>query len=135
MNLGFLPSQLDANIRWKDLTFPDGAYANYPASKDFFGDGSVVAVPMRGHSEGSIGMFVATGGKRLFLTGDTTWTVEAFKLPAHKFALMRAMNDRDLKSLETEILRVRALMAAVPELVVIPAHDVEAYPDWALNLR
>lgn len=128
---GFLPSQLDGEINWQDLIFSDGAYASYSVSKDIFSDGSVVAVPMQGHTTGSIGLFVAVGEKRLFLTGDTTWALEGFQLPAHKFAMMRTLADKDLEKLDAEILRVHQLMKAVPELMVIPAHDVVAYPAGA----
>lgn len=130
---GFLPSQLDAEILWKDLSFDDAPYASYPASKDIFGDSTVVVVPMPGHTIGSVGLFVTVGGEQLFLTGDTSWALEGFEIPAHKFALMRGLADGDLDTLDGEILRVHALMQAIPSLVVIPAHDVNAYPDWTLT--
>ena len=126
---GYLKSQFDgADIDWRTLTFGDGKQLSYSQSQDFFGDGSVVLVPISGHTEGSVGMIVSpAAGEKLFFTGDTTWASEGFHKPAHKSALMRSIVDKDADLLELEIQRVHALLQRYPDLVVIPAHDMEAY--------
>ena len=45
---------------------------------------------------------------------------------------MRLLADKGLDRLETGILRVHHLVIAVPELKIVTAHDVNAYPDWAI---
>lgn len=131
---GYLASQFDEpEIDWQALDFTGAAYRNYPRSLDRFGDGSVVYVPMVGHSAGSMGLFVnLPGGQSWFFTGDTSWSLEGFTRPAHKNAVMRAIVDRDVAGVEQELQRVHALMEREPGLVVVPAHDFNAYPSEAI---
>lgn len=135
---GFLPGEIDATtIRWRTLAFSEQPYEQYHRSLDVFGDGSLILVPMTGHTAGSVGLFINAGGRRYFLTGDTTWAIEGFTRPAHKFFAMRGIADLNLRQMDAEIVGVRRLMARDPELTIIPAHDVAAYPsnavypDWA----
>lgn len=130
---GFLPGQIDApTIDWRPFTLSEQAYEHYHQSLDVFGDGSLVIVPMAGHTAGSVGLFITAGGARYFFTGDTTWALEGFTRPAHKFFAARAMADLDLALLEAEIAGVYRLMARDRELIVIPAHDTAAYPTGAI---
>lgn len=131
---GYLEGQFDdKNIDWRSLDFSNNHYLNYQTSLDFFGDGSVVLVPMSGHTKGATGMFVNMGGdKNFFFTGDTSWGLEGFTRPAHKHALMRAILDGNLSGLEQEIRRVNTMMKRNPGLHVIPAHDYNAYAPAAI---
>lgn len=126
---GFLPGEIDAKmIKWRPLAFSGAPYEQYKQSFDIFGDGSLVLVPMAGHTEGSVGLFITTPDRRYFLTGDTSWAIEGFKRPAHKFFFMRNMVDVDLPRLDAELVGVHRLMARDPRLIVIPAHDAASYP-------
>ena len=88
---------------------------------------------MAGHTIGSVGMFVNLGAEgAFFFTGDTTWSVEGFEIPAHKFSLMRGFVDANVIELEQEILRVHELMNQHQNLTIIPAHDHDAYPVGAI---
>lgn len=130
---GFLLGEIDARtIKWRPLAFSDQPYEQYRHSFDLFGDGSLVLVPMEGHTEGSVGLFITTTDRRYFLTGDTSWAIEGFTRPAHKFFLMREKVDVDLPRLDAELVGVHRLMTRDPRLIVIPAHDATAYPADAL---
>lgn len=131
---GYLANQFDdPDINWRSFQFTNTAHANYQRSHDFFGDGSVILVPMIGHTAGSVGMFVELGGdESYFFTGDITWSAEGFSRPAHKHALMRTIVDSDVDDVEQEISRVHALMQREPNLHVVPAHDFQAYPEGSL---
>ncbi len=131
---GYLQSQFDgADINWQTIDYTETPYLNYDKSFDFFKDGTVILVPMKGHTEGSVGLFLNMGGNRnYFFSGDTTWSLEGFQRPAHKHALMRAFVDGDIDALEYEIKRVNALMEYQPSLIVIPAHDYQTYPQEAI---
>ena len=126
---GFLPGEIDsATINWHPFAFDDRPYEQFPRSLDVFDDGSLILVPMAGHTEGSVGLFLTTGSQRYFFTGDTTWALEGFLRPAHKFFAARSLADLDLTRLEAEIVGVHRLIARDPALIVIPAHDAAAYP-------
>ncbi len=127
---GYLASQTDSkSINWQQIIFDDIPYSLYDVSHDFFGDGRLIIVPMSGHTRGSVGLFLnLSENDRYFLTGDTSWVLEGFKKPAHKYWLLRSMVDEDVDELEHEIERVYQIMNANPALKVIPAHDFSAYP-------
>ncbi|TGM37446.1 MBL fold metallo-hydrolase [Leptospira biflexa] len=123
--LGYIPSQFDGDsVKWNHLTFSNQPYGPYANHLDWFGDGTVVFVPMKGHSEGSVGLFLHTeNGEVYFLTGDIVWRKEGFLELKHKPRGARWIVDYDVKKLGEEIVRVHGLMNQNPKLVVIPAHD------------
>lgn len=92
----------------------------FAASFDVFGDGSIVAVPIPGHTPGSTA-FLVRGKERTYLfTGDATWTSRGIELPAHK--LLTAV-DFDLPTLAETIGRLKAFNDNRPDVKIIPAHD------------
>lgn len=121
----FIKSQFDgATVKWKFIQFADIPYENFMQSLDVFKDGSVVLVPLPGHTPGALGMFVnLRSGRRMFFTGDTTWTVEGFTRPAHKFWISSLLVDDDKVMTGQTILKVHRLMQEYPALEIIPAHD------------
>lgn len=125
IELGYIPSQYDGeNVQWNHLQFSDKPYATYAKSLDWFGDGTAVFVPMKGHSEASVGLFLHTeNGEVYFLTGDIVWRKEGFLDLKHKPRGARWIVDYDVLSLGEEISRVHNLLQKNPKLHVIPAHD------------
>lgn len=125
IELGYIPSQFDGDsIKWSHLKFSNKPYASYAKSIDWYGDGTVVFVPMKGHSEGSVGLFLHTAnGEVFFLTGDIVWRKEGFTESKHKPRGARWIVDFDTTSLGEEIARVHHLIQNNPKLQIIPAHD------------
>ncbi|TGM02098.1 MBL fold metallo-hydrolase [Leptospira jelokensis] len=125
IELGYIPSQYDGKaVKWDHLQFTDTPYATYAKSLDWFGDGTAVFVPMKGHSESSVGLFLHTeNGEVYFLTGDIVWRKEGFLELKHKPRGARWIVDYDVEELGTEIARVHELLNENPNLKVIPAHD------------
>ena len=118
-----------------DLTGP--AYENFDRSLDLHGDGSIVFVPLPGHTPGSIGMFVnLRSGKRFLFIGDLTWALEGIELPAERPWLSRKLVDRDEAQVRASIVKVHQLSKRYPDLVVVPAHDrrvhnrIANFPDF-----
>lgn len=105
-----------------DLNGP--AYENFDRSLDVFGDGSIVLVPLPGHTPGSIGMFVnLRSGKRFLFIGDLTWAIEGVQLPAERPWMSRKLADRDEEEVRRSIVKVHQLMTRYPDIIVVPAHD------------
>ena len=135
---GTWASQISAaSIQWETLVFQPVAFKGYPQSLDLYQDGKVVMVPMPGHTPGSVGLFVTTdSGTVHFFIGDVAWTVAALQQGAPKFWVAGKLVDGDAKQAQSSVDKVRALMQAEPDLVVIPAHDstVQAklgyFPAW-----
>jgi glyoxylase-like metal-dependent hydrolase (beta-lactamase superfamily II) len=124
----YIQSQYSGNdIKWRFIQFENVPYENFEQSLDVFRDGSVVLVPLPGHTLGAIGMFVnLRSGKRLFIIGDTTWALEGARLPAHKFWISSLLVDHDKGKTEQAILKVHHLMQEYPDMVIVPTHDNKA---------
>lgn len=103
------------------LTGP--AVDGFEASFDVFGDGSIVAVPLPGHTPGSVA-YLVRGAKRTYLfVGDASWTVRGVEKPA--FKTLTAF-DADLKVLAQSLGKLNAIAASRPDVLVVPAHDAAA---------
>jgi glyoxylase-like metal-dependent hydrolase (beta-lactamase superfamily II) len=101
--------------------FKGPAIDGFEHSFDLFGDGSVVAVPLPGHTPGSTAFLVRGKNDTTWLfSGDATWTWRGVELPAHK--TLRAF-DSDLEQLSDTIGKLNAFMVNRPDVRVIPAHD------------
>jgi glyoxylase-like metal-dependent hydrolase (beta-lactamase superfamily II) len=134
------PSQVGAaSIRWKPLALArtTGPDEGFERSVDLYGDGSVVAVGLPGHTPGSIGLLVrVSSGRRFLLVGDVVWNAGALAQARPKFAPARWIVDDDVARTQDAIGRIQAAQRRDPSLVVIPAHDGDLqarlglFPAW-----
>ena len=135
---GAWPSQVASpQIDWHPLTFNQPAYEGFEASHDLFGDGTVVFVPMFGHTPGSTGLFLRlSSGKRVFLVGDVVWASGALKEGAPKIWAARHIVDHDVDQTAEAVRKIREVQRRRPDLVVVPAHDSVSqdalgyFPHW-----
>lgn len=112
------------NLNYHVYNFPSGPYLGFKKSYDIFDDGSVVLVPAIGHTPGSIIAFIAVpGGKRYALIGDLVWQNEGVEIPAEKPWISRKLVDWDEQRVRELIVHMHQLKAAMPDLVIVPAHD------------
>ncbi|MBL8957600.1 MAG: MBL fold metallo-hydrolase [Myxococcaceae bacterium] len=122
---GVMPPHFDGvwpRVRGFELDGPP--VLRFDASKDLFGDGSMLAVPLYGHTPGSTGYLVrGPGGRRWLFIGDATWTSRGVEKPAHKTV---PKTDRDRAKTGEVIGRLHVLAGEHPEIVIVPAHDADA---------
>lgn len=105
------------------IAFESGPYEIFEKSHDVFGDGSVVVVPMPGHTPGSVGTFVnLPDGRRLFHIGDVVMLAEAITKSVPKGKLVKEL-DHDYAATNAQVAAVHALVQKAPKLTVLPAHD------------
>ena len=120
---GLIDKMID-KLNVQTFDFTGGPYENFDKSLDLFNDGSVVLVPLPGHTTGSTGVFVNLhSGKRFLFTGDLTWALEGFELPAERPWLARRLVDYDEAEVRRSIIKVHLLLRKYPDLIVVPAHD------------
>jgi glyoxylase-like metal-dependent hydrolase (beta-lactamase superfamily II) len=114
-----------ANVR--EYGWEGGPYLGFPRSHDWYGDGSVVLVPVPGHTPGSIAVFVTLpSGARYAFVGDLVWQREGLDLPAERPWLSRWLVDDDAAEVRSAIAHMAAVHARFPEIVMVPAHDARA---------
>ena len=118
---------------------PDRPFLGFGASNDVFGDGSVVLVPMPGHTPGSVAVFVTlASGKRYAFIGDTAWQKEGVDLPAERPWLPRTLLREDAASVRRWLVHLNQLQQSIPGLVIVPAHDrriLETLPTFNSQAR
>ncbi len=109
------------------LQFEPAPYETFDESADLYKDGSVVVVPLRGHTPGSVGIFVnLSPTRRLFYVGDAVDDERGFEERAGKSLLLRD-SDNDMALANQIVGRLSELHEKVPELAIIPAHGRSAY--------
>ncbi|MFE2547610.1 MBL fold metallo-hydrolase [Streptomyces sp. NPDC059355] len=117
--------EVSAGHKINQYQFNDGPYLGFSSSFDMYGDGSVVVVPARGHTTGSVITFVTLpSGKRYAFIGDLTWQLDGIRRRAERPLLLRFLADTDPKLVREDMLRMIAL---ADTMQIVPAHDVTAY--------
>ena len=109
------------------LQFTPQPYEIFDESADLYRDGSVVAVPLRGHTPGSTGIFVNLApGRRLFYVGDAVDDERGFEERVDKSLILQD-SDNDAARANQIVARLNELHKKVPELAILPAHGRSAY--------
>lgn len=109
------------------LSFAARPYETFDESADVFGDGSVVAVKLPGHTPGSIGVFVnVSAGLRLFHVGDAVNVNEAIERRLTKSFVMTS-SDVDRDAADRMVARLAQLHERDPGVMILPAHDRNAW--------
>jgi len=116
-------------IRYEEYGFEGGPYLGFPRSHDVYGDGSIVVVPAFGHTPGSVIIFVTLpNGTRYAFVGDLVYQLEGITLREERAWFVRRMGaDVDAERNRENLLRMIALKERLPELIVVPAHDMRGF--------
>jgi N-acyl homoserine lactone hydrolase len=109
------------------LQFEPKPYETFDESVDLYKDGTVIVVPLRGHTPGSVGVFVNLSPTlRFFYVGDAVDDERGFEERVGKSLILQdSDNDRALANLV--VGRLNELHEKVPGLAIIPAHGRSAY--------
>ncbi len=102
-------------------------YEGFRSSHDLFGDGSVLLLPLPGHSAGNTGMLIhRANGSPVFLLGDATWVAENYLRPAtmHPF-IWNSVTSDDATACQT-LLDLHHFSHRHPEIPLIAMHDAQA---------
>jgi len=105
--------------------FDGPPHLGFPASHDVYGDGSVVIVPAKGHTAGSVIVFVALpDGRRYAFIGDLAWQMDAITGRVERPLLMQRLADSNPKQIRTDLSRI---IAIADRYRIVPAHDARGY--------
>jgi glyoxylase-like metal-dependent hydrolase (beta-lactamase superfamily II) len=109
--------------RLQPISFADNPYFGFSRSYDVFRDGSIVLVPLPGHTPGSVGVFLKVGPRLVFAIGDATWIMEAVERGLPRPPTLRAFADDDPDAADRQVKFLAAFHASHPEIAILPAHD------------
>jgi N-acyl homoserine lactone hydrolase len=117
-----------SSARYEEYAFEGGPYLGFPASHDVYGDGSIVVVPAPGHTPGSVIVFLALpSGQRFALVGDLVWQLEGITEREERPWIWRSLGDSDPPGVRENLLRMAAIAARFPDVVLVPAHDQRGF--------
>lgn len=101
-------------------------FEGFRSSYDLFGDGSVVLVPLPGHTAGNTGMFInRSNGSPFFLLGDAVWVSENYARPATMHPLIWLRVTQDDATARQTLIQLHHYALQHPEIPLIAIHDAE----------
>lgn len=111
------------------LVFDGPPLLGFAASRDVFGDGSVIAVPTPGHTLGATSYLVQSpAGPRWLFIGDAAWVKEGFEEPVAKGYLAGSVADHDADQTAGTLGRLHAI-AAAKLAHLVTSHDSRTWVD------
>jgi len=114
--------------RYKVYDFEGGPYLGFAASHDYYGDGSIVAVPAYGHTPGSVVLFVTLPeARRYAFVGDLAWQLEGITEREVRPWLVGVLGREEPSEVRENILRMAAIATRFPSVVIVPAHDSRGF--------
>ncbi|MFQ5478363.1 MAG: MBL fold metallo-hydrolase [Candidatus Binatia bacterium] len=122
---GFEPLHTDwiDPSRWSEIDLAaEAPYATFDHGKDLFGDNSLIAVEGGGHNTGGLALFVNLPGGPVLLAGDTVVHFDWLASDDVQRIVENPERAADVRNM------VRALLRVVPDLVLVPGHDLSGLP-------
>ena len=117
-------------IHYEEYGFEGGPFLGFPKSRDVYGDGSIVVVPSPGHTPGSVIIFVTLdNGTRYAFVGDLVWQLEGITQREERPWATRLGSDLDAEGTRRNLLHMIALKERMPELIIVPAHDMRGFAE------
>lgn len=125
-----LPDDFMQRVHWADEA-PRAALpaelAAFGEGMDLFGDKSLLAVHLPGHTSGQLGVVLhQENGRTTFLCADACWNLTAIAQNMQPTWLARRLFDNGTHYLET-FARLRHLHENAPELRLIPSHCLQSW--------
>ncbi len=126
---GVLPDLLPEGIKERALWVEDTMMISLPAYMqpfhygfDLFGDQSLIAVELPGHTQGQMGLlFQDLLGQEVFLIGDACWSSRAYQENRTPNPITRLILSNWREYCET-LSRLNHLHRSYPKLKMIPSH-------------
>jgi glyoxylase-like metal-dependent hydrolase (beta-lactamase superfamily II) len=122
---GIFPAQVERiRERIQPLVLQEKPYENFSRSLDLFHDGSLVAVPLTGHTPGSLGLFInLPDGSRFLLVGDAVHGIHPDGSPEGRTRLMEILSDDNNLEARKTRAKLAELIAHSNEVKLVPTHE------------
>lgn len=120
---GYDPRDLEHDGRLRALTLRGSPSYGFPCSMDLFGDGSVVLLDARGHTEGSLAVALRGHNGTFVHVGDAVYRRWEYARTSGNPSLLAQMTSHDKKALQRTYCFLRACEADPRRPVLVPSHD------------
>jgi glyoxylase-like metal-dependent hydrolase (beta-lactamase superfamily II) len=104
----------------------DDSFGPFASHLDIFGDHSIIAVSLEGHTPGSIGYVVnLENRKRVLFVGDAIWSMKQLSTASSKSYFSAKLADHNHDGTKQTVEILSKLNKSDPDLIIIPSHDFE----------
>lgn len=117
---------LGNKLRFIDFDKEGKPLEGFDLGVDLFEDGSLVLVPLPGHTAGQMGLIVNSTAGRFFFIGDAAWVSENFENlapPSRLASLILA----DPKQFLVTLQKIRDFHLKNPDVIIVPSHCPRAW--------
>ncbi len=122
-----LPADFACRTTWSESLRPGDSLPHLGKTRDLFGDGSCVLVPLPGHAHGQLGLLARTVREEtLFFVADATYSARAIRKNTPFHPATRFFTD-DTRAALTTLNTLHAYHHAHPETLLLPTHCPEVY--------
>jgi len=119
---GYIAGDFPQSMKVEPVDFSGTApWLTFTGHRDLFGDGSVLLIPLPGHSPGHLGVFVRAKNGPVLLVGDAAYSMRNINEPA----LIGYLDNRE-QTWDT-LCRLKRLHEQATEIKIIPTHDPDVY--------
>jgi glyoxylase-like metal-dependent hydrolase (beta-lactamase superfamily II) len=126
---GFLPRLLPDGFEQRSSFAEDlppaelgPAWAPFERGYDLLGDGSLIGLPLPGHTPGQLGVLLRAGdGRPLLLAADACWSARAWREQRPPAFLARLLMS-DWSDYLRQLAALKYLAVRQPELHILPSH-------------
>ncbi|MEN1832771.1 MBL fold metallo-hydrolase [Pseudomonas lijiangensis] len=132
---GLLPDDFGSRVTLADhcrkVALPQWM-APFSQGLDLLGDESLIGVPLPGHSEGQLGLFIPDAdGRPVFLVADACWSVPACR--AERLPAWSALHfvSHDARQYRQTYSDLGTLIRREPAVAVLPSHCTQAWEAFA----
>ena len=85
-------------------------------------------MPAFGYTPGSVIIFMTVpAGTRYAFVGDVVWQLEGITERETRPWITRRKADTDVEENSENLLRIVAIKERLPDLIIVPAHDIRAF--------
>lgn len=113
------------------VDFSQGSpYGPFSQSFDVFGDGSLILIPLYGHTVGQMGLIVnCSPQERYFLIADSVYTRKNYQNMV-RGAFVSNIAHTDKKRYFSQFQLLHDLQETNPDLHIMPSHDQDVYNEY-----
>jgi len=124
----YLENQFDSkDINWKFFKWTNMNYGPFKKYLDYFGDGSLIVLPLYGHSKGSVGFLInRKNGERFFILGDAVWHADQVKNLKKKMYVSSILVDTDREKTYETIKFLNKVWKNNKDIKLLPNHHYDA---------
>lgn len=98
----------------------------FPEVYDIFGDNSLLAVPLSGHTEKQLGLFFQEKNQQYFLVADAVWGIDYLRNNQRPSSITRLLVDSK-RNFDDTFNKLRNILTKHKDIQIIPSHCNKTY--------